>query len=195
MNKKLKTIDIKGKEYVPVAERIRFFNEAYENGMIQTELLSSLESSQIVIRAVVTPDVDKPARVFTGYSQEVVGQGMVNKTSALENAETSAVGRALGMMGIGVIESIASADEVNKANNSARNKVFPASEKQIQLLRKLLKENGVSEEEYCKSYQINSLEEVEKMKASRSIEKLMNKEKTVSADDEAGFEHIAESLN
>jgi transcriptional regulator NrdR family protein len=43
---------------------------------------------------------------------------MVNKTAALENAETSAVGRALAMMGIGVIESIASVDEINKAHGS-----------------------------------------------------------------------------
>ncbi len=117
MNKKLKTIDIKGKEYVTVAERVRHFNETYTSGKIVTELLSDLKDKQVVMVAKVTPDVEKPERYFTGYSQEIVGEGMVNKTSALENAETSAVGRALGLMGIGIVESIASVDEVNKATN------------------------------------------------------------------------------
>ena len=58
-----------------------------------------------------------PDRYFTGLSQEKVGDGYINKTSAMENSETSAVGRALAMMGIGVIDSIASVDEVRKAEN------------------------------------------------------------------------------
>jgi len=59
--------------------------------------------------------VSDSTRMFTGLAQEVVGQGNVNKTAALENAETSAVGRALAMMGIGVLDSIASYDEMQKA--------------------------------------------------------------------------------
>jgi hypothetical protein len=66
--------------------------------------------------AKVTPDTSKPERYFTGHSQADEKQGMVYKTAALENCETSAVGRALAMMGIGVIDSIASVDEMKKAN-------------------------------------------------------------------------------
>ena len=51
-----------------------------------------------IVKAFVVPDVDKPQRMFTGYSQAKRGDGFINKTSALENAETSAVGRALAMM-------------------------------------------------------------------------------------------------
>lgn len=114
-NKDLKTVNIKGKEYVPVSERIKFFNEVYPNGSIVTELISSVESQNIVVKSTVTPDVKVPERIFTGYSQATVGDGYINKTSALENAETSAVGRALGIMGIGVIDSIASSNEIVKA--------------------------------------------------------------------------------
>ena len=110
-----KAIDIKGKKYVLVSDRVQFFNENYPNGSIITNLVSEPTSEMIIIQAIVRPDIKESLRQFTAYSQAVIGDGMVNKTAALENAETSAVGRALGFMGIGVIESIASADEMHKA--------------------------------------------------------------------------------
>src|SRR5215831_3945279 len=110
----LPTIKIQGKEYVQVKDRVAYFNDTYTNGSIQTILLTEAASDKIVIQAQVRPDVDGK-RVFVGHSQAVVGQGSINKTAALENAETSAVGRALALMGIGVIESVSSADEIHKA--------------------------------------------------------------------------------
>lgn len=124
MSEKLPTINIKGKEYVQVKDRILYFNENYKNGSITTELLSDLTSKLVIIKATVTPDVSIN-RQFTGYSQATIGGNGINATAALENCETSAVGRALGMMGIGVIESMASADEVNKALNSETGKRNP----------------------------------------------------------------------
>ena len=112
-----KAIDIKGKKYILVADRILYFNETFDKGEIRTKILSDITSEHIIIKAFVYPEGVKE-RCFTGHSQATVGDGYINKTSALENAETSAVGRALAMMGIGVIESIASADEINKANGT-----------------------------------------------------------------------------
>lgn len=120
-----KAINLKGKQYVLVADRVLYFNEAYPDGSIVTELVTPPESQRIVVKATVIPDSEKPHRLFTGYSQAVVGEGLVNKTAALENAETSAVGRALAMMGIGVIESIASADEMAKAGAAPARKPKP----------------------------------------------------------------------
>lgn len=111
----LPTIDIKGKQYVLVSDRVLHFNTKYPEGSITTELLSDYDSKLIVIKATVSPD---GKRTFVGHSQAVIGDGMVNKTAALENAETSAVGRALGFMGIGVVDSIASVDEIHKATGS-----------------------------------------------------------------------------
>ncbi len=123
MTNNLPTIDIKGKDYVLVKDRVLYFNDNFPNGSIETELVSSPDSKTVVVKAIVTPDVKNPTRRFVDYSQAVVGQGMVNTTSALENASTSAIGRALGIMGIGVIESIASADEMNKALNATPKEV------------------------------------------------------------------------
>lgn len=115
---KSKAIQIKGKDYVQVKDRVLYFNEKYPNGCIRTSLVS-WENNIITMISKVVPDVENMERYFTGYSQEIVGEGMINKTSALENAETSAVGRSLALMGIGVIDSIASTDEMNKAFNRA----------------------------------------------------------------------------
>ena len=115
-----KAIDIKGKKYVLVSDRVLYFNENYPNGYIQTTRETIWDKE--IIKAVVCPDCDKPNRVFTWYSQATWGDGFINKTSALENAETSAVGRALAFMWIWVIDSIASVDEINKAEAVALKK-------------------------------------------------------------------------
>lgn len=107
-------------EYVEVSQRVLFFNKNYPNGSIVTERQD--DTDRIVFKAIVTPDCKEPERFFTGHSQASFNDqySVVNKTSALENAETSAVGRALGLMGIGVIDGIASIDEINKAKNTEK---------------------------------------------------------------------------
>ena len=121
MNKDLneKAIDFKGKKYVLVSDRVIYFNETYPKGSITTELVSKPEDDLVVIKATIKP-VEGENRAFTGYSQATWDDSYINKTSALENAETSAVGRALGFMGIGVIESIASIDEINKTTHAPK---------------------------------------------------------------------------
>lgn len=110
-----KAIDIKGKKYVLVSDRVIYFNETYPNWSIVTTRIMTDEGWLEVFKATVTPDCSKPERYFTGYSQARWWEWMVNKTAALENAETSAVWRSLAMMWIWVIDSIASVDEMNKA--------------------------------------------------------------------------------
>lgn len=110
-----KAIDIKGKKYVLVSDRVLFFNEQYPDGSITTELITAPDAQTVIIKATIRPDTStENNQVFTAYSQATWGEGYINKTSALENAETSAVGRALAFMGIGVLDSIASVDEINK---------------------------------------------------------------------------------
>jgi hypothetical protein len=81
------------KDYVDVAERIRLFYERYPDGSIQTEMVR-LEGDLVVFRATVYRDREDPTPT-TGWAYEREGVGVVNKTSFIENCETSAVGRAL----------------------------------------------------------------------------------------------------
>lgn len=115
-----KAIDIKGKKYVLVSDRVLYFNETYPNGSIVTQRIMTEEPWVEIFKATVTPDCSKPERYFTAYSQAKRWDWFINKTSALENAETSSVWRCLARLGIGVIDSIASLDEINKAENTAK---------------------------------------------------------------------------
>ena len=110
----MNTIDIHGKPYVMVKDRVIHFNKEYPNGCIRSKLVDRIDSV-VIFESTVIPDIDKPERYFTGHAEEEIGSSQINKTSALENCETSAVGRALAMMGIGADESFASADEVSNA--------------------------------------------------------------------------------
>jgi len=113
-NHKFKTTNIKGKEYVEVNERIKFFrtDSAYKGWALTTEI-HDLSKDSCVIKASVLND--KGVVVATGYAQEDKASSFINKTSFVENCETSAWGRALANLGIGIDTSIASSDEVDMA--------------------------------------------------------------------------------
>ena len=106
-------VEIHGKQYVTVDERVKEFHKLYPNGSIRTDLIELTD--RFIIKAEVCPDVSNRMRIFTGYAYEMIGSSQINKTSALENCETSAVGRALGFLDIGLMGSIATADEVENA--------------------------------------------------------------------------------
>ena len=113
-NYKFKTTNIRGKQYVEVNERIKFFRqeEQYKNWGINTEF-PMLTPEECLCRASIT-NVDGEV-VAVGHAHEVKAASNINKTSYVENCETSAVGRALAMLGIGIDASIASANEVKDA--------------------------------------------------------------------------------
>lgn len=112
----MKTVNIKGKEYVPVSERIKYLaaNFVYS---INTDYEYFPEQKMWVVKATLKIRKGEQVQVFTGLAQEVESANYkdVNHTSALENAETSAIGRCIAFMGVGVDGGIASADEVSKA--------------------------------------------------------------------------------
>lgn len=111
-NDSIKTTDIKGKEYAEVNQRIKAFRIVHPNGTITTDIVS-LENGVVLMKASITDDEGK--LIATGYAQEKENASFINKTSYIENCETSAVGRALGMCGFGIDTSVASAEEVKNA--------------------------------------------------------------------------------
>lgn len=114
-NATIKTTDIKGKQYAEVNERIKAFRMLYPEGFIETTVIS-LEDGICVIRAEVGYYENGDAKILgTGTAYEKEGSTYINKTSYIENCETSAVGRALGMVGIGIDTSVASYEEVANA--------------------------------------------------------------------------------
>ena len=114
-NASIRTTNIKGKEYAEVNQRVKAFRTLYPEGFITTEILCR-EGGLCIIKATVGHYADgKSVILATGTAYEKEGSSQINRTSYIENCETSAVGRALGMAGFGIDTSIASADEMNNA--------------------------------------------------------------------------------
>lgn len=101
-------VKIHGKEYLTVARRINDFRSAHPDYGVHTEILS-IDESTVVCRATITDDMGR--QLSSGIAEEHRRASKINQTSATENCETSAVGRALAFFGMGGTE-IASADEV-----------------------------------------------------------------------------------
>jgi len=124
-----KTTNIKGKEYVEVNERIKYFriSEDYKGWSLSTEMVH-LDENSCVIRATIC-NADGMV-ISTGFAQEDKSSSYINKTSYVENCETSAWGRALANLGIGIDTSIASSNEVSiaiaKQNNTGSKTTAPA---------------------------------------------------------------------
>ena len=146
----MESIKIKGKDYIQVNERVAEFrrNAHYAHLTIETDIVEKNYSEltgdivknekvvgkkttrvldSIIIKCVIR---NKDGNIVsTGYAQEEKTSSFVNETSFVENCETSAVGRALGFLGIGIKDSIASADELVVAISKQKKATKPTSKK------------------------------------------------------------------
>lgn len=110
----MKTINIKGKEYIPVNERLKHFRtEPTFKGWQICEQLVHIDEKEGVFKVTIFDT--KGVEMASAHSQEYRDSSYINKTSFVENGFTSALGRALGYLGIGIDASIASANEVQNA--------------------------------------------------------------------------------
>lgn len=104
-------VKIHGKAYETVALRVQKFRDKYPDYSLLTEVVER-DADCVVMRAEIW---DAEGRVIaTGHAEEYRTSSQINKTSALENAETSAIGRALAAFGLGGTE-FATANEVQNA--------------------------------------------------------------------------------
>ena len=157
-------VQINGKDYVTVAERLEKLHSEHQDVMIETEILR-FDEEIVLVKAVLTIQDKK----FIGHAQEISGASQVNSTSALENAETSAVGRALAFAGLAVNGSIASADEIAKAAEVSV-RINPRDENatanQIDKIKSLIDEPLVTEPEKVRLKKIVTDKDIDKKTAS-----------------------------
>jgi hypothetical protein len=111
MNAQTGIINIRGKEYQTVALRVQMFRERFPDHSLLTRVVDRTPECVVMVASIE----DTTGRtIATGHAEEYRSSSQINKTSALENAETSAIGRALAAFGIGGTE-FASANEVQNA--------------------------------------------------------------------------------
>ena len=166
VNETLLAIDVKGKDYVQVNERVKAFRSLYPEGSITTELLSN-NGGVCVIKATVGFEDEKGFHVLaTGIAYEKEGSSFINKTSYIENCETSAIGRALGFVGLGIETSIASAEEVE---NAIQNQ--PIDKVKIKVLKDDIESGvGKSEADLFKYFKVRAWNEITEAMFSNYVE-------------------------
>lgn len=148
--------NIHGREYQTVALRVTKFRADKEEWSLTTEIVSR-DADCVVMKATIA---NEQGRILaTGHAEEYRKSSQVNKTSALENAETSAIGRALAAAGWGGTE-FASANEVENAIHQQDNP--PANEggmpdAEYHRLTGMMQSAGVSEAKLLNEYAVPSL--------------------------------------
>jgi hypothetical protein len=158
-------------DYVQVNERIEKFYEKYPEGSIQTEI-QSIVDGVVIFKAYAYRDRED-TRPATGHAYEKENSSFINKTSYIENCETSAVGRALAMLGFEIKKSIASKEEVENAK--LQQQPTKISSQQLDILLKLLVDKGITDEAVQKTmeiYKVNDLSELNEMQYGQILRKL-----------------------
>lgn len=106
--------------YVPVNERLEKFYKDFPTGRVVTEMIQhDMDTGFVLFRAAVYRGLEDAEPSATGHAFERQGEGYVNKTSYIENCETSSVGRALALLGYEITKGIASREEMAKVQRQS----------------------------------------------------------------------------
>jgi hypothetical protein len=118
VNKGINYTQVKGKNYAEVAQRVQAFRNLIPGGYITTEIIK-FEPGVVYMKAECGYyENGQKVMLATGMAFERQDASNVNKTSYIENCETSAIGRALGFIGLGSEASICSVEELTQALNT-----------------------------------------------------------------------------
>lgn len=119
VNKDLPTVNMKGKPYVLVKDRVAAFRSIMPSGFIKSEVISESGTAgnmEVTVKATVGYySLGAEIILAEGIAHEKEKGSYINATSLYENAQTSAIGRAIGFLGIGIDAGIASYEEVKSA--------------------------------------------------------------------------------
>lgn len=170
-NESIRTTNIKGKEYAEVNQRIKAFRMVYPEGKIMTSLISC-NDGVCVFKASVYGDENTP--LGTGHAYEKESSSFINKTSYIENCETSAVGRALGMCGFGIDTSVCSAEELTNAIN---NQKTPQWEDAKEAVLELAQNKGIPIEKVLEIAKVDSLDKLSIDRLNGAYEYLLKMKK------------------
>ena len=163
-NDSIVTTEIKGNQYAAVSQRIKAFRMLFPTGMIATDIISN-ENGVCIIKATVGFLNENGERqvLGTGIAYEKENSSFINKTSYIENCETSAVGRALGMCGLGIDSDVASADEFQTATFQ-QDSLKPITAEKRKALEKSCKDDGIPVGYICELYSVSELKELTEAK-------------------------------
>lgn len=169
-------VSIHGKEYKTVAKRVQEFREIpkYQGWSILTEIVKIDDDQVLVAAKIINPD---SKIIATGHGHEVKASSQINRTSYVENAETSAIGRALACLGLGGTE-FASANEVQNAIYQQNNPVQPTSVKATDGAMEKLDEES---QQFIRDFAIEIIAEMDEGNTNHAYDKLQsldNDEKT-----------------
>lgn len=174
----MNTIKIKGKDYVPVSERIKHLAEN-NHYSIGTDYQYFPERKMWVVKATLSIYKNDGVFTYTGLAQEIESNNYkeVNHTSALENAETSAIGRAAAFAGLGIDGGIASADEVTKAINRTDEVGEEARLKLLSMLENTTYEERQKEVLAMRIEDIKTAEEFDKAYQNLEMNQIQDKDR------------------
>ncbi len=164
-------------DYVQVNERIEKFYEKYPDGSIQTEVISN-QNGEVIFKAYAFRDRED-TRPATGHAMEREGSTYINKTSHIENCETSAVGRALAMLGFEIKKSVASREEVENARTQQEELSKKITKEQADVLLKVFENLNLAEEDVKKSLAnmgVNTVQDLNNEQYANILRKLKQKQ-------------------
>jgi hypothetical protein len=143
-------------DYETVDSRLHRFHETHKNGRVHTELVTTRINDagqiiQYVCKAEIYRDLLDPVPSATGYAEEVLGSNPINRTSALENCETSAIGRALANLGFSTKGARPSQTEMTKAERTPKKTLGDTIAALSPAVEKMEKFEQLKKEAYAKA--------------------------------------------
>ena len=183
-NQQISTTNIKGKEYAEVNQRIKAFRMLFPEGFIRTELIRLTDDGMCIFKASCGFYIESKRYENVGLEEIILGVGtayeredgsFINKTSYIENCETSAVGRALGMAGFGIDTSVCSAEELGNALMNQEG-TKPITKGNIKSLMALAEKKGSDISEICHYFGVGTLDEMTAAEYGKCLLMLNKKE-------------------
>ena len=180
-NSEITTVDIKGKPYAEVNKRIIAFRKLMPNGLILPNIISD-DDGRVLMSCEIYDEYNRLLAKAHSYENENVG--FINKTSYIENCETSVIGRALGLCGFGIDNSVASAEEVDVAIQKQDLMKAPISKERKEEINDLIIETNTDYKTVCEYHKISGLDDINIGNVAKIEKSLFDKKAKIEKENE-----------